>query len=172
MGRHRRMRRLAALVALVIFWSASAALADDEKASSGLVGVDESAGTISAEARTQVTTDGTGDGERGAASGTAPEPGNETVCRAPLGGGTDQGFCEVAPLPGLAPVVDPQVLADQARNTLALPAPDIRLNPIPPQDQLVNLATWMWLANWAPASSQASVPGVTVTVTAQPDRVI
>ena len=141
----------------------------DDPATSGRATTDQRSGTISVEAEVTNRTGGEdGDGGDGASD---PAPyGNETVCRIPMGNGSDQGFCEVSPLP--SPVVDPQVLAAQARNTLALPTPDIRLNPAPPQDQLVHLATWMWLANWAPASSQAAVPGVTVTVTAQPDRVI
>lgn len=169
MGRYRWVRRLAVLTSVLLLGAAAPALADGT-ATSGQAAVDQAAGTISVEAGSSVRAEGGGDG--GGGSDAAPYVGNETTCRAPLGGGTDQGFCEVAPLPGLGPVVDPQELATQARNTLALPAPDIRLNPAPPQDQLVNLATWMWLANWAPANSQASVPGVTVTVTAQPDRVI
>ncbi|MDQ3573310.1 MAG: hypothetical protein M3404_00015 [Actinomycetota bacterium] len=70
--------------------------------------------------------------------------------------------------------MDPRVVAVQALNSLSLPAPEIRLNPIPPQDQLVNMATWMWLdeATWGPRSTTASVPGVTVTATARPERVV
>lgn len=165
------MRRLVILITALLAGAATPAFADG-KASSGWVGVDESAGTIDVGAGSSLTTESNGDGGSGDDGGPAAEPGNETVCRAPIGGGTDQGFCEVALLPGVAPIVDPQALAAQARNTLALPTPEIRLNPAPPQDQLVHLATWMWLANWAPASSQASVPGVTVTVAAQPERVI
>ena len=149
------MRRLVLLIGVFLVGAAAPAYADG-KASSGWVGVDESAGTIDVGAGTAVSTEGSDDGERGEGSGPAPYVGNETTCRLPMGAGeSDQGFCEVAPLPGLAPIVDPQVLAAQARNTLALPTPEIRLNPAPPQDQLVHLATWMWLANWAPASSQA-----------------
>ena len=97
-----------------------------------------------------------------------------------MGSGGDGGGCPSTPAPPsprsapAAPAVDPRVLAMQAMNTLSLPAPGIRLNPVPPQDQLVNLATWMWLdeATWGPRTSTAAVPGVTVSVTAQPQRVM
>ncbi len=89
----------------------------------------------------------------------------------PIAEGGD--LCPVELSPAVA-AVDPMVLAVQARAQLVLPAPQIRLNPAPPQDQLVNLATWMWVdgASWGAQSSQVSVPGVTVTATARPERVI
>ena len=38
----------------------------------------------------------------------------------------------------------------------------------------MNLATWLWVdpASWGAQSSQVSVPGVTVTATARPERVV
>lgn len=86
-------------------------------------------------------------------------------------------FCFAAAEPQIAligPVVDPRAVALQARSSLALPAPVINLNPSTRQDQLVQVPTWMWVdgAAWGPRSSTASVPGVTVTATATPQRVI
>ena len=69
---------------------------------------------------------------------------------------------------GAPPVVSPAVLARQARARLELPGVVIGLNP--PGDQLVNLPLWLALdaASWRAQSATASVPGVSVTVTARP----
>jgi hypothetical protein len=66
--------------------------------------------------------------------------------------------------------VTPQVLAQQAYRFLPLPAPLIRTNPPPTQDQLVNLATLLWVdeVTWGTRTATASVPGLAVTVTAVP----
>jgi hypothetical protein len=65
----------------------------------------------------------------------------------------------------------PAALAARARDELRLPDAVIELSPV--GQQLVNLPTWLWLdrAGWAPVSARASVPGVSVTATARPDRV-
>lgn len=129
-----------------------------------------------------------GGGERreraGRAAGSAPtgdvfpNPLNGTQCGGTVEGGRCplpmEPFLPMAPGGEPAPAVDPRVVAIQALDSLALPVPQIRLNPVPPKDQLVNLATWMWLepSSWGARSASASVPGVTVSVTAQPERTI
>ncbi len=69
--------------------------------------------------------------------------------------------------------IDPEVLAEQALDRTAIPAPEIRLNPPAGQDQVVNVATWMWIdpAEWVPVSASASAGSVTVTATASPTSV-
>lgn len=72
--------------------------------------------------------------------------------------------------PGGQPTVSAATLAEQARRFLPLPAPIIRTNPTPDHDQLVNLPTWLWVAasSWNLRTATASVPGLSVTVTAVP----
>jgi hypothetical protein len=74
--------------------------------------------------------------------------------------------------PVAPPAPSPQQVAQQAYNQLRLPSPEIRLNP--GGTQLVNLPTWMWVADgaWGSKSATAAVPGVSVTATAVPDRVV
>ncbi|MFI7676417.1 hypothetical protein [Actinophytocola sp. NPDC049390] len=72
--------------------------------------------------------------------------------------------------PGAALLPSPAELAQMARKQLRLPAPTIAASPS--GDQLVNLPTWLWVANgWAPISATASVPGVSVTAVATPTSV-
>jgi hypothetical protein len=71
-----------------------------------------------------------------------------------------------------APLVDPEVLAQEAKQDLALPLPGVQTSPPPERDQLVALPTWLWVENWGPQSATASVPGVSSTVTATPTRVV
>lgn len=68
--------------------------------------------------------------------------------------------------------VSPAQLAARAYSRLRLPSPAIRSNPVGPQ--LVNLPTWLWVdqASWGPRSATVSVPGVSVTATATPARVV
>jgi hypothetical protein len=70
--------------------------------------------------------------------------------------------------------ITPEVLARQAYRFLPLPAPLIRTSPPPTQDQLVNMATWLWVdgTTWGTRTASASVPGLAVTVTAVPVTVI
>lgn len=69
--------------------------------------------------------------------------------------------------------VDPAVLARQASADLALPSPDIRANPDPRHDLLVQIPIWLWVdpSTWGARSATASVPGVSVTATARPTQV-
>lgn len=74
-------------------------------------------------------------------------------------------------LPDAQPV-DPAQLAAEAFEQLPLQLPAVATSPDPGQDQLVRVPTWLWVENgWAPLSASASVPGVTVTVTAVPRSV-
>jgi hypothetical protein len=68
----------------------------------------------------------------------------------------------------------PQQLADEAVRALRPPAPVIRLNPAPPVAQLVRLPSWVWLdpSSWGPRTATASVPGMSVTATATPTKVV
>lgn len=68
--------------------------------------------------------------------------------------------------------VDPLVLAQRALRQLPLTGPSVVTSPPSDRDQLVNLATWLWVDDgWQPLSATASVPGVSVTVTATPTSV-
>lgn len=68
--------------------------------------------------------------------------------------------------------VDPLSLARQARERLPLGAPVVATSPDADQVQLVGVPTWLWVAGgWAEQSASASVPGVSVTVRADPVRV-
>jgi hypothetical protein len=65
--------------------------------------------------------------------------------------------------------VDPVVLAQQALQSVAIPAPTIATSP--PSDSLVvHVPTWLWVEGswWTPYSASATAGGVTATVTAQP----
>ncbi len=70
-----------------------------------------------------------------------------------------------------APAVDPEVLAEQAAARLDVAPPEVQLSPKAGVDQIVQLRTWMWVANWEPDSATASVPSVSATVTATPASV-
>jgi hypothetical protein len=87
------------------------------------------------------------------------------------------GLCEFTPDPGdeQGPgpglPVDPVALAEEAVDRLGLPDPAVRLNP--DGDQVVRLATWLWIdsAQWTRERASASAGPVTSTVTATPQRV-
>lgn len=70
--------------------------------------------------------------------------------------------------PGTAPISAPAVLGQQATNQLTLSVGTLEASPAPTADQLVNLPTWVWLADWQPVSAAATVPGESVTATARP----
>jgi len=73
-----------------------------------------------------------------------------------------------------APVIDPAVLAQEAYRNIAFPSPSIQMNPATSLKQLVRMSTWLWLdpASWAPKTGTVTAPGVTVTATGTPTRVI
>jgi hypothetical protein len=72
--------------------------------------------------------------------------------------------------------VSVEALAAQAVERLPLAGPDIGLAPDPAKVGLVGLPVWMWTevtpSTWGPVSATASVPGLSVTATAQADRVV
>lgn len=67
--------------------------------------------------------------------------------------------------------VDPAQLAQDALRALPLELPSVGTNPAPGEEQLVRVPTWLWIDDWGPRSATASVPGVSVTVTAVPQSV-
>jgi hypothetical protein len=72
--------------------------------------------------------------------------------------------------PGPAP--DPEALRASAQEDLRLPTPKIAMSP--PGEQVVHVASWLWVDGdlWRPHSSSASAGGVTATVTATPTRTV
>jgi hypothetical protein len=76
-------------------------------------------------------------------------------------------------LPGLPDTVvtDPLTLAYEAIAKMQLAAPQIGTAPPPGAIGLVNMPVWMWVTTsentWGPIIRNASVPGLTVTATAQ-----
>lgn len=72
-----------------------------------------------------------------------------------------------------APVVDPVVLAQEAKNRLAIPTPTITMTP-PPDKVLVNANTFLSIdsSQWGQRSATASAGGVTSTAVAVPEKVI
>ena len=67
--------------------------------------------------------------------------------------------------------VDIAALAQQASDSVPIPAPGIRMNPTPAEGALVNTETWLWVDGWGPVSAQASAGNIVVTATATPRRV-
>jgi len=67
-------------------------------------------------------------------------------------------------------VIDPRVLAERAAAALDLPEPTIHMSP--DGDQVVRLASWLWIpaAQWENRQVSASAGPVTATVTATPAR--
>lgn len=68
----------------------------------------------------------------------------------------------------------PAQLAAEAKRFLPLPAPRISTSPATSEMQVVSFPTWLWIdrSAWKPLTSSVSVPGITVTVTAVPERVV
>jgi len=74
---------------------------------------------------------------------------------------------------GDSPVtVTPAMLAERAVSQLSLPSPSIQVSP--QATQLVGLGTWLWLESdsWEPQTATATVPGLSVTATAEPARAV
>ncbi|MGP4115006.1 hypothetical protein ACTWP5_29400 [Streptomyces sp. 4N509B] len=57
---------------------------------------------------------------------------------------------------------------------LRLPAPEIRMSPAEDAFQVVGVPSWLWVDSgmWQPVVESAHVPGLTVTATARPVRVV
>ena len=71
------------------------------------------------------------------------------------------------------PDPSPEALRQQALRHMSLPAPAVETSPPADKLQLVNLETWLSVGGaWETQTSTAAVPGVSVTVTAQPQRVV
>jgi hypothetical protein len=72
-----------------------------------------------------------------------------------------------APAP---PAVTGAEMAQRAKKITPLNPPLIQLNPPADQDQLVQLATWLWTepAAWHPEHASATIPGISATTTAIP----
>ena len=70
--------------------------------------------------------------------------------------------------------VTPEIIARRAVSRLRLPAPGLRMSPDVRREQVVRVPTWMWVdgADWRPVSKTVEVPGVAVTATATPVRVV
>jgi hypothetical protein len=71
-------------------------------------------------------------------------------------------------------VIDPAVLAEQARASMTLPLPEIGTAPPLGKPRFVNMPSWMWIGadGWEPVSATASVGAGSVTVVASPERVV
>jgi hypothetical protein len=71
------------------------------------------------------------------------------------------------------PDPNPEALRQQALRELTFPTPEIVTSPPADKVQLVNMRTWLSVGgSWRTLSSTAEVPGVSVTVTAEPARVL
>ena len=68
--------------------------------------------------------------------------------------------------------VDPTKLRDEALAHVSWPSPGLNFNP--PGEQVVGFSSWLWLDadQWRPVSASVSVPGVSVSVTARPERAV
>jgi hypothetical protein len=75
--------------------------------------------------------------------------------------------------PGVT-VVDAAALAAYAYRDLPLGLPSVSLSPPADADQLVGIATWLWVdaGPWSARRATASVPGLSATVIATPDRLV
>lgn len=78
----------------------------------------------------------------------------------------DGVFMGAVYLRGTPNAVDPSEVAAEVLRRMTVPVPELALSPT--GDQVVNLPSWLWIANWEPLTGTASVGGVTVRVTASP----
>jgi hypothetical protein len=67
------------------------------------------------------------------------------------------------------PQVDPRELAETV--TIRPPAPEVRTSPGPEQ-HLVGVEAWFWVASWEPETGTATAGLVSVTVTAEPTSIV
>lgn len=65
-------------------------------------------------------------------------------------------------------------LVEEARRQLQLPEPAINMSPPATADSVVHVPVFLWVPAdaWQPEEATAEIPGVTVTVKAEPQRVI
>ena len=78
----------------------------------------------------------------------------------------DGVFVGAVYLRGAPNAVDPAEVAAGVLRRMTVPVPQVALSPA--GEQVVNLPSWLWIANWEPLTGTASVGGVTVQVTARP----
>ena len=73
--------------------------------------------------------------------------------------------------PGVA-AISPEELAARARSQLPLAYPEPRTSPAIALDQMVGIDTWLWVdaASWQPITATASIPGLSITAVATPER--
>ena len=111
--------------------------------------------------------------EQAALGGSHSGPGGwyEFNCPVSIGVVTGVRWVAGAP-PAQAAAPSPEVLARQAVSRLKLPPLSLSMSPA--GTQLVTVPTWLWIdpAFWRPRSATAQVPGVVVTATASPSRVV
>lgn len=86
--------------------------------------------------------------------------------------GTGGETLDLVPVPRDTPPVDPVALRNEALGRLLLPQPSIAMNPA--GDQVVHVASWLWIddADWQPHAESVTAGSVTTTVTATPRRVV
>jgi hypothetical protein len=103
-------------------------------------------------------------------AGQGPGGWYEFVC--PGLAGTGGGIKWVAGQPPGVAAADPAVLAQQAVSQLNLP--ELRIAMSPAGAQLVSVPTWLRIdpGSWQPRRATAQVPGLVVTATATPSRVV
>ncbi len=72
------------------------------------------------------------------------------------------------------PAVDPAVLAQQARESVTIPAPAISTSPDAERQLYTRVRTWLWVdqAWWRSYSATANAGGVSTTVSARPVRAV
>ena len=106
----------------------------------------------------------------GLKAGQGPGGWYEYVC--PGLPGTGGGIQWIAGGPPGVTAADPAVLAQQAVSRLGLPELQIAMSPA--GAQLVSVPTWLWIdpGSWQPRKATAQVPGLVVTATATPSRVV
>ena len=65
-------------------------------------------------------------------------------------------------------------LVEEALRQLQLPEPEINMSPPPSADSVVGVPVFLWVSAdaWQPAEATAEIPGVTVHVRAEPQRVV
>lgn len=98
------------------------------------------------------------------------------TCLAPLPGSNIGWTWLPSPPPGFgAPAVTPAELAQEAVDQMQLVGPAIRTTGAPGEPYVVGVPLWLWTevspVTWGPNSATASVPGLSVTATAQAARI-
>lgn len=81
-----------------------------------------------------------------------------------------------SPPPGYGGSADPAQLAQEAISQMALAGPEIRLSIPADKFATVGVPVWLWTdvtpTTWGPTSATASVPGLSVTATAQARQIV